>query len=331
MRGLGFILQLVLMLLRTVIYGWILALIEIVRRFVQIIKERCTKEKIPHPFKNAAGSCLTVSHPAFRRPDPCIYSQSYLTQLGLPVTWDNPDIILRRNGVVVPEHDLQPGTLYEIEATIWNNSYDAPVHGMSVEFSFLSFGIGPTPTAIGTTIVDVGVKGGPGHPAKTIIPWTTPTTPGHYCIQAKLDWVDDANQQNNLGQNNVDVALAQSPAHFSFVLKNRFKREHRFRFTVDTYTPLEPPDCSAAPFPRERRSQRIKRLVALHKARDFSIPAGWTLTITPDLVSLAAGAEATINVDATPPAGFSGEKAFNVNAFGDGIFAGGVTLVARSA
>jgi hypothetical protein len=330
MRGLRFVLQLLLALLGAVTYGWIVALIGIVRRVVETIKARYIKEKIPHPFKNASGSCLTVSHPAFRRPDPCIYSQSYLMKLGLPVTWDNPDIILRRNGVVVPEHDLLPGTLYEIEATIWNNSYDAPVLGMKVEFSFLSFGIGATQTIIGNTVVNVGVKGGPNHPAKTTIPWTTPTTPGHYCIQARLDWVDDANQENNLGQNNVDVAIAQSPAHFSFVLRNRFTREHLFHFTVDTYTPLEPPDCNIAPFPRERRSQRIRRIVALHQARDFSVPAGWTVTIAPDSVSLVPGAEATVNVDVTPPAGFSGEKAFNVNAFGDGIFAGGVTLVART-
>jgi hypothetical protein len=330
MRGVRFILQLVLMLLRTVVYGWILALIDIVRRLVGTLKAFCAKKKLPHPFKNAAGSCLTVSHPAFRRPDPCIYSQSYLMKLGLPVTWDNPDIILRRNGVVVPEYGLLPGTQYEVEATVWNNSYDAPVHGMTVEFAFLSFGIGAALTTIGTTVVDVGVKGGPNHPAKTTIPWTTPAAPGHYCIQAKLDWVDDANQQNNLGQNNVDVALAQSPAHFSFVLRNPFAREHRFRLTVDTYTPLEPPDCTIAPFPRERRSQRIKRLVELHKASDFTVPAGWTVAITPDTVSLAPGAEATIDVDAEPPAGFNGEKAFNVNAFGDGVFAGGVTLVVRT-
>jgi hypothetical protein len=149
-------------------------------------------------------------------------------------------------------------------------------------------------------------------------------------IQAKLHWVDDANQENNLGQNNVDLALAQSPAHFSFVLRNRFTRAHLFRFTVDTYTPLEPPDCSIAAFPRERRSQRIRRLVALHQARDFSVPAGWTVAIAPDVISLAPGAEATIDVDVTPAAVFSGEKAFNVNAFGDGVFAGGVTLVVRA-
>src|SRR5690606_25186365 len=30
--------------------------------------------------------------PVMRRPDPCIYSQTFLASQGLPVTWDNPDI-----------------------------------------------------------------------------------------------------------------------------------------------------------------------------------------------------------------------------------------------
>ena len=118
MRVVRFILDVLLELIKTAAYGWLVALIDFIRRLIERIKERCVKEKIPHPFKDAAGSCFTVAHPAFRRPDPCIYSQSYLMKLGLPVTWDNPDIILRRNGVIVPEHDLQPGTLYEIEADL---------------------------------------------------------------------------------------------------------------------------------------------------------------------------------------------------------------------
>jgi hypothetical protein len=30
--------------------------------------------------------------PVMRRPDPCIYSQTYLASQGVPVTWNNPDI-----------------------------------------------------------------------------------------------------------------------------------------------------------------------------------------------------------------------------------------------
>jgi hypothetical protein len=327
MPYLKFVCQAGAMLLRGVTVDLVPNLVETIRRLIALIKAFCARKKLPHPIKTSSGNCVTVSHPAFRRADPCIYSQSYLMKLGLPVTWDNPDILLRKNGVVVPEHDLEPGTEYEIEATIWNNSYDAPVIGMKVDFSFLSFGVATVSTPIGSTNVSVGVKGGANHPARTRIPWTTPATGGHFCLQVKLNWFDDANQENNFGQNNLDVALAQSPAHFTFVLRNPFPRAHRFHFEVDTYTPLQPPDCDVEPFPREPRSARIRRVLERHQVEDFSVPLNWTVAISPEPVSLNPGEEATIQVDITPPPGFSGEKAFNVNAFGDEIFAGGVTLV----
>jgi hypothetical protein len=330
MNVLRFIYQVIVALVRATTSGAVLGLIEIARRFRDAIKAWLERKRLPHPFKNAADKCVTVRHTSFHRPDPCIYSQSYLMKLGLPVTWDNPDIILLRNGLPVPENEILPATQYEIEATIWNNSYDAPVVGMPVEFSFLSFGVATTSTAIGTTLVSVGVKGSTSHPARTRIAWLTPPTPGHYCIQAKLVWVDDVNPENNLGQNNVDVALAQSPAHFDFTLRNGFAREQRFTFTVDVYTPLALPECPATPSPQELRTARIRRMVELHKSRDFSVPAGWTVAIQPDAVALAPGQEVTVQVDVTPPAGFAGEQPFNVNAFADGKFAGGVTLIART-
>ena len=61
------------------------------------------------------------------------------------------------------------------------------------------------------------------------------------------------------------------------------------------------------------------------------MPPDWAVVIAPPAVTLNANQEATIHVDVTPPAGFSGEKAFNINAFSEGVLAGGVTLVARKA
>jgi hypothetical protein len=330
MRGRGFLAGMVLELVRALAYGWALALLELARGLWEKLRSKCARKRLPHPDRHATETCAAIVHPAFRRPDPCIYSQAYLASLGLPVTWDNPDIVLRLNGVVVPEHDLQPATEYEIEATIYNNSYTAPALGLTIEFSYLTFGIGAAAHPIGATAVSVGVKGGPGHPARTAIKWTTPPAPGHYCIQAKIVTVEDANPQNNLGQNNVDVADAHSPAAFTFRLRNGAGRERGFRFTTDTYKLLDPPDCGAKTFPREPRSARIKRVVARHKAQDFSVPAGWTVAITPDAVALAADAEIDIAVAITPPAGFVGEKTFNVKAFADAAFAGGVTLTVKA-
>lgn len=329
MRVLVVLVRTVVMLAKAISYEWILALVDMVRRWWELILAWLARRKLPHPDRNVVDGCLTVDHPALRRPDPCIYSQPYLTQLGLPVTWDNPDIILLRNGVAVPEFGLQPGTLYEIEATIWNNSFNAPVVGMPVEFSFLSFGVGTTSTPIGTTTVTVGAKGTANHPARTRIPWVTPASGGHFCIQAKLVWADDLNPANNLGQNNVDVALAQSPAKFTFQLRNARTRAHRFSFVVDTYTPLELPDCDEVE-PTLLRSTRIDRTVARHAVADLGVPPGWTIVLTPASATLDPGEEITVQADVTPPASFVGDKPFNVNAFADGAFAGGVTLVVRA-
>jgi hypothetical protein len=326
-----FIGQVLLYFGKSLAYGWILAIIEITKGFIADIKRYCAWEKLPHPVRNGYADCITVSHPSYHRPDPCIYSQFWLTKLGLPVSWDNPDIDLLRNGVIVNKHDLLPSTEYEMRARIWNNSYDAPVIGMQVEFSYLSFGVGTTSTPIGSRLVDVGVKGGPNHPATASIPWITPPVPGHYCLQVKLDWIDDANQDNNLGQSNTDVVAAQSPAHFSFQLRNAFAIPRNYTFTIDTYAMLPVPDCGTVTISKESRSARIRDVVARYRAMNFGVPAGWAVAISPDTILLAPGDEQTIQVEVTPPAGFTGQLPFNVNAFADGWFAGGVTLTVTKA
>jgi hypothetical protein len=328
MNGLKLIGQVILYFLKAITYGWILAAIAVVKRFIKAIKDRCAWAKLPHPVRNGWAKCSPIRHPSFHRPDPCIYDQYYLMQLGLPVTWDNPDITVWKNGVQVPQHSLLPSTEYEVQAQIWNNSYEAPVVGMPVQFSYLSFGVGTTSTPIGQTLVNVGVKGGPDYPALTRVPWITPSTPGHYCLQVKFTWFDDANPNNNLGQSNTDVVPAQSPAHFTFQLRNAFKKAARYTFKIDTYTPLPIPDCAKASLPTDTQAARIRAVVARYQSMNFNIPTGWNVAVTPEAVELTPGQEVTIQVDASPPPGFNGQQSFNVNAFADGIFAGGVTLAA---
>ena len=101
----------------------------------------------------------------YKKPDPLIYSQSYLMSLGLGVTWDNPDVHLELGGVAVPSHDLQPATTYGVKANIWNSSMEAPAVNLLVRFYYLSFGIGAARTFIGETHVDLAVKGSPMLPA----------------------------------------------------------------------------------------------------------------------------------------------------------------------
>jgi hypothetical protein len=56
--------------------------------------------------------------------------------------------------------------------------------------------------------VSLGVKGTPQGVATAELDWTTPATPGHYCIQVSFSWPDDLNPNNNLGQENTQVVKA---------------------------------------------------------------------------------------------------------------------------
>ena len=72
--------------------------------------------------------------PALKKPDPFLYSQQYLMSLGLPVTWDNPDIYIYEGSTLVDTHDLKASTDYTVIARVWNNSPDVPVMGLGVGF-----------------------------------------------------------------------------------------------------------------------------------------------------------------------------------------------------
>lgn len=262
-----------------------------------------------------------------------IYDQYYLMGLGLPVTWDNPDIHIERLGVPVDAHSLQPQTDYDLVARVWNGSTDAPAVGLPVRFSFLTFGIGTTSTPIGTSTVDLGVKGSSECPVFARHRWTTPSSPGHYCIQAQLDWNDDANPLNNLGQTNTDVQPLNSPkATFAFPVQNGGRRTRQVRLEADGYAlrPARPCDDPPAPspdMPKEERERRMRAATADHTAR-VELPAGWDVLLEPREFILKPGETADVRVEATAPDGFEGRVAMNVTAFDGVVPFGGVTLYA---
>jgi hypothetical protein len=321
-------------LVRTLLYGWFLALLKLLRGAwaVLVLWLRRIEASEQDPRGTQHDDCINIDNPAFHRPDPCIYSQQYLMALGLAVTWDNPDIAILLNGVPVPEHELLPDTEYEIDATVWNNSYEAPVVGLPVHFSYLSFGVATENHLIGTAVVDLGVKGGPNYPAHALIPWKTPPAPGHYCVQVLLDPPDDLEPRNNLGQNNLDVVAAHSPATFSFSVRNDTPRPERYSFEVDTYTL---PATTACPtkLPRRRPSQteRIAAAQALHDPAAHPVPPGWTVELTPSPFTLDPGQEVDVSAVITPAAGFTGQQAFNVRAVHGAGPAGGVSLIVTKA
>ncbi len=264
----------------------------------------------------------------YKRPDPMIYSQYYLMSKGIAITWDNPDIqLFDSGGVAVPSHSLTPGTPYDIRARIWNGSTDAPAVNVLVRFYYLSFGAGTIRNYIGETYVDVAVKGSPAGPAEARMRWTTPPA-GHYCIQVELDWIDDANPLNNLGQENVDVKKLNSPnATFTFPVRNTSARRRTLTLRADSYAIPRRGACH-----EERPAGRdVRDPYEHHRPALYPIPEGWIVEIAggPEL-TLAPGEQIDISVKITAKDGFTGTQAINVNALDDAGLAGGVTLYVHS-
>ncbi|WP_404925372.1 hypothetical protein [Mesorhizobium sp. ORM16] len=312
---------------------WPSNLRQIAARICALARLLCERMKLPDRLdRSGPQRCVKISDPAYKRPDPLIYAQYYLMGQGLAVTWDNPDIDIRSGGNPVAPHMLAPDTEYEIVARIWNNSTEAPVVDLPVKFSYLSFGIGTVSHWIDETRTDLGVKGGANHPAFASVKWRTPAAPGHYCIQVLLDWLDDANPNNNLGQDNTTVGVAHSPARFEFRLRNGERERMGFRLEADAYSLPELPVCEPRPRPRPRRRPlrtfpgTIAAVPVGHTRQSHPLPAGWLVTFEPAQADLAPGEEIPVTVNIEPPAGFTGRKAINVHAFSARGLAGGVTL-----
>ncbi len=311
------------------------ALYQVFTIFVDYVRRLCIEKRVPERIRRlSTDPCVAIQRPEFKRPDPLIYSQSYLMEQGLAVTWDNPDIELRRNGVVVPSEKLELDTEYEIVATVWNNSTDAPVIQLPVSFSFLSFGAGTLEQTIGINKVDLGVKGGLNHPAFATIFWRTPNIPGHYCIQTELQWKDDLNQKNNLGQENTLVGVISSPAKFQFSLRNSDSVARQFRFEIDTYTLPKLITCpqreDSKQSPQNTGSLRLQTIRERHNRQNFPLPEGWNVSFNTSQPLLQPGEEIAIDVSAEAPTGFRGRQPINLNVFHEEGFFGGVTLYAVS-
>lgn len=164
--------------------------------------------------------CLYVPERVINRPDPCIYSQFLLMQLGQPVTWDNPDITLFRGGVEQNTYDLVADTEYRVELTVHNSSRKKPANGTQVAARWIEFGAGAQIRhPIATLAANVPVW--PAF-ARVDTTWRTPATPGHYCIEVELSHPDDGNPANNRGWNNTQVKAAASKVREPVRIFNRW-------------------------------------------------------------------------------------------------------------
>jgi hypothetical protein len=301
------------------------------------LKRRKAGKGVPPRRPPNHAPCIPISHPNFKRPDPLIYDQYYLMSLGLAVSWQNPDITIYQGGVpVASAYDLAPATTYEVMARIWNSSPDAVVSGLPVIFSYLSFGVQTESHLIGTTVVDLGVKGSAHCPAYAKMLWTTPSVPGHYCIQVSFTWIDDSNPFNNLGQENTQVVQAASPAQFVLNIRNAARDQNAFRFEYDTYAIPTPPPCGDQGVPPVKLAARPlgtvpPKVASRHNRADFPLPSGWTINFNPPAPIVPPGAELPVTVTVTPPNSFHGTLPINIHVFADTQLMGGITALINRA
>jgi hypothetical protein len=299
------------------------------------------QQRRPRPSRYDASSdsaCQKVPPHLHAQPDPMIYSQTYLQSQGLAVTWINPDITIEQGGVPVDPGSLTPSTTYDVVARIWNASTSAPAMFMPVVFSYLSFGIGTQSHPIGTKKVNLGARGAPNCPTFATQSWTTPATPGHYCLLVELVWGDDANPKNNIGQSNTQVKKLNSPhASFDFETANFDRTRHTYRLLADAYSIPQRPSCEGqpkaqfAPPTADEIKARADAARTQHNPAAFPVPAGWSLVIGPPEVVLEPDESRSVTVDVTAPDGFVGMQSFNVNAFDENNrLVGGVTLTVES-
>jgi hypothetical protein len=308
------------------LYKWLVVVIELIRRICnERGKKKKEKQDIPRRIRKASkNNCVPIRHPNYHKPDPMIYAQYYLMNQGLAVTWDNPDIQLYLKGVPVSSNAVLPDTVYEIVARCWNASYDAPVVGMPVMFSYLDFGAGTANNPIGQATINLGVIGGSDNPNFAKIFWKTPQTPGHYCVQVLLEWSDDKNPYNNLGQENIDIINVHSPAQFDFKVRNSDPLKHQFRIEADSYSIPPSLPCREA---KNLGTRKKEFILERNSRKNFPVPSDWKIEYNEEEFVLNADEEKTIKVTATPPDGFKGRKPLNFNVFDErNVLTGGVTV-----
>lgn len=170
--------------------------------------------------RKGGDPCVYVPERIINRPDPCLYSQFLLMQLGLPVTWDNPDVAIFLDGVEQYTYDLRVDTEYEVQVTVHNSSRDKAAPGTFVTLRWIEFGAGgQIRHPIATRMVDVPIW--PGT-ATVSTAWRTPASPGHYCLEVELSHAQDGNPANNRGWNNTQVKAAASEVRTPVRIFNRW-------------------------------------------------------------------------------------------------------------
>ncbi len=187
--------------------------------------------------------CFEIPPDVNRRPDPCLYSQTFLAAQGIAVTWDNPDIrITTPTGDPAPSPVLEANTDYLVVGTIHNASFDAAI-GVSVRCFVRPWGFDFSQR----TPVEVDAAGDPAERVVHIGPWgqalatftwrTPNVAEGHYCLTVECAHPADREPNNNVGQENTDVrrSAAAAAQRFTVPFFNRRERVREFIIRADEY------------------------------------------------------------------------------------------------
>jgi hypothetical protein len=150
----------------------------------------------------------------------------------------------------------------------------------------------------------------------------------------ELNWIDDANPLNNLGQENVDIKKLNSPnATFVFPVRNTSARPRHIALRADAYTIPAKMPCSAGRITENRADGTVvaRDRYARHRQALHPLPAGWTVEFPGGAAfDLRPGEERDVTAKITATDDFVGTQAINLNAV-DGLeLIGGVTLYVHS-
>jgi hypothetical protein len=151
--------------------------------------------------------------------DPYVYSQHDDSTWHLAnghLTYDNPSIeiyeMVGTQETWVDSNELEQFSNYYVHVNVTNN-LDVEAQHTEVTLAWAMFSVGRAWHVINEdepAFIDVP-KLSDGGWIEAVIEWT-PDIPGHICLNASVFYINDENVNNNVGQENTDVAELQVPS-----------------------------------------------------------------------------------------------------------------------
>jgi hypothetical protein len=220
---------------------------------------------------------------------------------GSDPVWDSPDIQVYDGGTPIASNNLSAGHNYTFKAKIHNDT-GFKAENVVVTFQWANFGVGQERVwqVAGTDTLDVLAHSAP----QAEISWAPPDT-GHLCMKIEIYHVEDINEDNNEGQENLHVGPTSSPAEVTFMIYNPTERP------VAVY--LE-----------------VRQLLTRGEEQQEPLWAVWIRHPDPQIIGPGEGREAMVVFDPEgSDVGPGGIARFVLTAFIDGEMIGGAQFEIR--